>query len=62
MKTFLTLATIVLALALAAGAASKNICQVKRLSTNEVGISCANGADPTGVKIGETVVMSCGTP
>lgn len=61
MKRLLTLATILAALALAAGAASKNICQVKRLSTNEVGISCANGADPTGTKVGETVIISCGT-
>lgn len=60
MKRLFTLVTILAVLALAAVAATKTICQVKRLSTSEVGISCANGADPTGTKIGDTVIISCG--
>ena len=62
MKRLITLVVILAALALAAAAASKYTCQVKRLSGNEVGISCANGADPTGTKVGDTVIISCGTP
>lgn len=37
------------------------IYKVSRLSNTEVGISCMNGADPTGKKIGNTVIMSCGS-
>lgn len=39
---------------------SRYVLNYKRLSTREVGISCANSADPTGVKIGDTLVISCG--
>ena len=41
------------------GAATKAEYKVTRMSTTEVGISCNNGADPTGIKVGNTVVMSC---
>lgn len=34
--------------------------KVTRLSTKEVGISCLNGGDPTGTKLGETLIISCG--
>lgn len=34
--------------------------KVSRLSTKEVGISCLNGGDPTGTKLGETLIISCG--
>lgn len=32
----------------------------KRLSSGEIGITCANGGDPTGQKIGDTLIISCG--
>jgi len=40
--------------------ATKANYKVTRLSSNEVGISCLNGADPTGRKIGDTLILSCG--
>lgn len=46
-------------LALAADRA-KSIIKVSHMSATEVGITCLNGADPTGVKVGDTVIMSCG--
>lgn len=49
-----------IALLLLAGSAPKPIYKITRLSSTEVGISCTNGADPTGRKVGETVIMSCG--
>jgi hypothetical protein len=30
------------------------------LNKSEIGIVCSNGADPTGTKVGEMVVISCG--
>lgn len=38
----------------------KALYKVTRLTTTQVGISCLNGADPTGRKIGDMVIMSCG--
>jgi hypothetical protein len=38
----------------------KPIYKITRLTTTQVGISCLNGADPTGRKIGDMVIMSCG--
>lgn len=39
----------------------KPLYKVTRLSLTEVGISCpGNGADPTGTKVGDTVIISCG--
>jgi hypothetical protein len=56
-----TLAILALILASAiAGAESKYILGVKRLSTSEIGISCANGGDPTGQTVGGTLIISCG--
>lgn len=38
----------------------KAMYKITRLSTTEVGISCTNGADPTGTKFGDTTIISCG--
>jgi hypothetical protein len=59
MKTTLMLALVLFAGAVC-GAESKYILTTKRLSSTEVGLSCSNGADPTGRKIGNTVIISCG--
>lgn len=42
------------------GGQSKANYKVTRLSANEVGVSCTNGADPSGSKVGDTVILSCG--
>lgn len=64
MKGTITAFLLLYGLAFAAGAVAvdraKNIIKVTHMSTTEVGIACLNGADPTGVKVGDTVVMSCG--
>ena len=39
---------------------AKYICKVSHLSVTSVGISCLNGADPTGQKLGDVLVISCG--
>lgn len=57
--------SILFVLALAVGAIAERIklepvYKVTRISNTEVGIACMNGADPTGKKIGNTVIMSCG--
>lgn len=40
---------------------SKQVLQVKRINTNTVVMSCANGADPTGKEIAYHVLLiSCG--
>ena len=46
--------------ALAVGAEQKYVLSAKRLSTTEEAISCNNGGDPTGTKIGDTLIISCG--
>jgi hypothetical protein len=38
----------------------KYIIKVTKISATEAAISCLNGADPAGIKLGETVYMSCG--
>ena len=40
---------------------SKFIIRVARVSSTEAAISCNNGAEPTGTKVGNTVIISCGT-
>ena len=57
------LALVLLTLAVASvcwGESKKYILNYKRLSTTEVGVSCENGADPTGKKFGNTLIISCG--
>lgn len=39
---------------------SKYVLSSKRLSSTEVALSCANGADPTGKKFGSVLIISCG--
>ena len=63
MKRTLAIALLLTGLAGLAGAGereSKYVLNYKRLSTREIGISCGNGGDPTGTKIGDTLVISCG--
>jgi hypothetical protein len=38
----------------------KNICKATHLGIYTVAISCTNGSDPTGRKLGETLLISCG--
>lgn len=38
----------------------KSVIHVSHLTPTEVGITCANGADPAGVKTGDVLVISCG--
>ncbi len=38
---------------------SKVVCKTSRLGPNAVAITCLNGADPAGMKVGETLVISC---
>jgi hypothetical protein len=40
--------------------ATKYIYKLSRLSESEVGISCQNGGDPAGTKVGDTLIISCG--
>jgi len=56
------LAIALLSLAAVAYAAdrAKNVYKLSHLSETEVGISCQNGADPTGQKVGNTLIISCG--
>jgi hypothetical protein len=38
----------------------KYIYKLFRLNPSELGIVCQNGADPTGTKVGDMVIISCG--
>ena len=38
----------------------KNICKATHLGPMAVAITCLNGADPTGNKMGDTLIISCG--
>ena len=40
--------------------ANPTVYKITPQNRYEVGISCNNGADPTGTKIGDMVVISCG--
>lgn len=53
-------AVLILVAAAVAADKPKALYKVTRLSVSEVGISCLNGGDPAGKKIGDTVIMSCG--
>jgi len=52
--------TLLILMGLALGTESKYVLNYKRLSTREIGISCANGGDPAGTKVGDTLIISCG--
>jgi hypothetical protein len=58
-KLCIVLAGMILLVTLAWGE-GKYVLASKRLSSTEVAVSCANGADPTGQKIGNTLIISCG--
>lgn len=49
-----------LTIAVNAAEKTKYILNYKRLSTGSIAISCANGGDPTGVKVGEHLIIDCG--
>ena len=36
------------------------VLKTKRLSDYSVGLICSNGSDPTGTKVGDMVIISCG--
>lgn len=38
----------------------KSIIHVSHIGANTVGVTCANGADPTGTKTGDVLLISCG--
>lgn len=40
----------------------KVVCKSTRLGPMAVAIVCLNGADPTGHKLGDTLIISCGKP
>jgi hypothetical protein len=44
----------------AAETKAKTIYKLLRISQTEIGITCQNGADPTGRKVGDLVIISCG--
>ncbi len=56
----LAIAVLLLTATLAASEHVKSIIHVSHLTPTEVGITCANGADPTGIKTGDVLVISCG--
>jgi hypothetical protein len=45
---------------LVAGDRPKSNIHVSHLTVNEVGITCANDADPTGTKTGSILIITCG--
>ena len=55
----LLIAVVLLALAALADAAATYNCRVTRLDSNHIAVVCDDGADPTGYKQGNAVVMSC---
>lgn len=59
-RTMILICVTVLDLAAVAyGAASRYIVHVSRIGNAAVAVSCMNGADPTGTKVGEAVIMTC---
>jgi hypothetical protein len=37
----------------------RSIIHVSHLTTTEIGVTCVNGADPTGSKIDDVLIISC---
>lgn len=60
MKTLTAVLAILILAGIAIAAEQKAIYKLTRLSPTEVGIYCTNGGDPTGKKIGNTLIISCG--
>jgi hypothetical protein len=54
------LAALLFAAAFAYGTQPKPNYRVTRLSANAVGVSCLNGGDPTGRKVGDVLILTCG--
>lgn len=44
----------------AADARVDYILNTKRIDTGKVAITCANGGDPTGIKVGSVLIIDCG--
>lgn len=60
MKTKLLAAVLILCAFALGQRTTKSLIKVSHMSTTEVGITCLNNADPTGFKVGDTLVISCG--
>jgi hypothetical protein len=56
MKTLVILSL----LASSYGPRPESIIKTSHLSSTEIAVSCKNGADPTGQKIGDVLLISCG--
>ncbi len=54
------LAVLLLSAAALAGERSLRWIKSSYISDGSVAVSCKNGADPTGVKYGDTLIISCG--
>ncbi len=54
------LLVVTLLLTAALAAEQKYVLNAKRLSSTEFALVCNNGGDPTGTKIGNTLIISCG--
>jgi len=61
MKLQIAIVLLLTGIAYAAGSI-KSICHVTHLGATDVGITCTNGADPTGHKYGDVLIISCGSP
>jgi len=48
------------AVAVFAGEKPKNVYKLFHLSPTEIGVTCQNGADPSGRRVGDLVIISCG--
>ena len=60
MKKAIAVFVLMAAGSLVASERPKSIIHVSHLTPTEVGITCANNGDPTGNKIGDVLVISCG--
>ena len=60
MKIAIALAAMLAVVAAIHGDAPKANYKVMHLSPTQVGVSCLNGGDPTGNKIGDLLIISCG--
>lgn len=58
-RMLLVLSVVLLGAAVLATGESKYVLSSKRLSSTAVALSCANGADPTGKKFGQVLIISC---
>jgi hypothetical protein len=58
--TAVILGLLLLAAVAVAGDKPKNVYKLFHFTTTEVGITCTNSADPTGRKVGDILIISCG--